>query len=139
MTTTSDSPSSPLSTRVGQVFIPVRDMPRAVAWYADLLGFAHDADALGHGDTIYDIPTTGQPYLCLDANRPDFVASGPARFFLWTDDMAATVDHLHTVGATNVSEVEDIGSLCFVTFEDPDGNLLMAAQTAAGSTEPADA
>jgi catechol 2,3-dioxygenase-like lactoylglutathione lyase family enzyme len=127
--------SSPLSSRVGQVFIPVRDMPRAVRWYADLLGLDPDPAALGHEDTIYDLPTPGEPRLCLDANRPDFVASGPARFFLWTEDLAATVDHLRSVGAAAVSEVVDVGSLAFVTFEDPDGNLLMVAEPAAPPTD----
>ena len=119
---------SPIRSHIGQVFIPVRDMQAAASWYADLLGFEHDAGALSHGDTIYDIPTESGPWLCLDANRPDFVASGPARFFFWTSDIEATVRHVHEVGADEVSEVEDIGSLRFVTFADPDGNLLMVAQ-----------
>lgn len=120
--------NSPLSTRVGQVFIPVRDMPTAVDWYSRLFGLDADAGRLGHDDTIFDIPTDAPPYLCLDANQPDFVASGPARCFFRTDDIDATVAHLGVVGAGDVSPVEDIGSLRFVTFRDPDGNLLMAAQ-----------
>ena len=120
--------TSPIQAHIGQVFIPVRDMAAAAAWYADLLGFEHDEGALSHGDTIYDIPTASGPWLCLDANRPDFVASGPARFFFWTSDMDATVRHVREIGADEVSGVEDIGSLCFVTFKDPDGNLLMVAQ-----------
>ena len=119
--------SSPIQSRVGQVFIPVRDMPAAVSWYADLLGFDADPDRLGHDDTIFDIPTETTPRLCLDANRPDFVASGPARFFLWTDDMDATVAHLRRLAVDDLSPVEDVGSLCFVTFRDPDGTLLMVA------------
>lgn len=120
--------SSPLSTRVGQVFIPVRDMPAAAAWYARLFGFEVDAGRLGHEDTIFDLPTEGPPYVCLDANQPDFVASGPARCFFLTDDLEAAVAHAGDVGATDVSGIEDVGSLRFATFRDPDGNLLMAAQ-----------
>lgn len=120
--------NSPLSTRVGQVFIPVRDMPAAVEWYSSLFGFDVDTGRLGHEATIFDIPTDSPPYLCLDANQPDFVPSGPARCFFLTDDLRATVTHLTQIGATDVSAVEDIGSLCFVTFRDPDGNLLMAAE-----------
>ena len=30
--------------------------------------------------TIFDLPTQAPPYVCLDANQPDFVASGPARW-----------------------------------------------------------
>jgi len=123
-------PRSPISRHVGQVFIPVRDMRRAARWYSELLGFHHEPDHLGHEDTIYDIPTEAGPRLCLDANRPDFVPSGPARFFFWTDDMDGAVRHLRAVGADHVSDVHDIGSLTFVTFTDPDGNLLMVAEPA---------
>lgn len=120
--------SSPIKRHIGQVFIPVRNMEVAASWYSGLLGFEHEAGRLSHEDTIYDIPTESGPWLCLDANRPDFVASGPARFFFWTSDLRAALSHLHEIGADEVSDVEDIGSLSFVTFKDPDGNLLMVAQ-----------
>jgi catechol 2,3-dioxygenase-like lactoylglutathione lyase family enzyme len=118
--------SSPIQRRVGQVFIPVRDMAAAIRWYADLLGL--EPGVASHEDTIYDIPTEGETRLALDANRREFDASGPPRFFLWTDDMAATVAHLRGLGVTITSAVEDIGSVFFVQFEDPDGNALMVCQ-----------
>ncbi len=118
--------TNPIQRIVGQVFIPVRDMSSAVAWYADLLGF--QPDTATHGGTIFDIPTEGETRLALDGNRPDFETSGPPRFFLWTQDMAATVRHLDGLGANITSDVEDIGSVSFVQFEDPDGNPLMVCQ-----------
>jgi predicted enzyme related to lactoylglutathione lyase len=120
--------SSPIQRTVGQVFIPVRDMPGAVEWYAELLGF--EPGAPSHEGNIFDIPTDGETRLALDANRPDFDPSGPPRFFLWTTDMAATVRHLQHLGVKITSEVEDIGSVFFVQFEDPDGNPLMVCQRA---------
>jgi predicted enzyme related to lactoylglutathione lyase len=120
--------SSPIQRRVGQVFIPVRDMASAIRWYAAVLGF--EPGVASHGDTIYDIPTDGETRISLDANRPDFVASGPPRFFLWTDDLTATVAHLRRHGVRITSDVEDIGSVLFVQFEDPDGNALMVCQRA---------
>ena len=120
--------SSPIQSRVGQVFIPVRDMATAVPWYAAVLGF--EPGVASHEGTIYDIPTDGETRLALDANRPEFDAAGPPRFFLWTEDMAATVDHLRELGVTITSDVEDIGSVHFVQFADPDGNLLMVCQRA---------
>jgi predicted enzyme related to lactoylglutathione lyase len=119
---------SPIQRAIGQVFIPVRDMPRAVAWYADLLGF--DPGDTSHEGTIFDIPTDGDTRLALDANRPDLDPSGPPRFFLWTPDMAATVAHLQHLGVKITSKVKDIGSVFFVQFEDPDGNPLMVCQRA---------
>ncbi|GAA1241311.1 VOC family protein [Oryzihumus leptocrescens] len=120
--------TSPIQRIVGQVFIPVRDMPRAVAWYADLLGF--EPGETSHEGTIFDIPTDGDTRLALDANRPDFDPAGPPRFFFWTQDMAETVEHLQDRGVKITSDVEDIGSVFFVQFEDPDGNPLMVCQRA---------
>jgi catechol 2,3-dioxygenase-like lactoylglutathione lyase family enzyme len=118
--------SSPIENRIGQVFIPVRDIARSAMWYSALLGLP-DSEAT-HGDTIYDLPTTGETRLALDANRSDFDASGPPRFFFWTDDMAATVTFLEELGVTLDSAVEDIGSVRFLQFRDPDGNPLMVCQ-----------
>ena len=120
--------NSPITRTVGQVFIPVRDMARAIPWYADLLGF--EPGEVSHEGTIFDIPTEGETRLALDANRPDFDPSGPPRFFLWTEDMAATLGHLQRLGVKVTSDVEDIGSVFFVQFEDPDGNPLMVCQRA---------
>lgn len=118
--------SSPIQRAVGQVFIPVRDMASAIEWYSQLLGF--EPAASSHEGTIFDIPTDGDTRLALDANRPDFDPSGPPRFFLWTHDMSATVRHLRELDVTVTSDVEDIGSVMFVQFEDPDGNPLMVCQ-----------
>src|SRR5690242_11542280 len=96
---------SPIRRHVGQVFIPVRDIRRSARWYADLLGF--EPAAASHDSTILDIPVDDGPGLCLDANRPDFTADGPPRFFLWTDDIAATVAHLRALGVAVTSDVED--------------------------------
>lgn len=44
--------------------------------------------------------------------------------------MAETVEHLQDRGVKITSDVEDIGSVFFVQFEDPDGNPLMVCQRA---------
>lgn len=117
---------SPIRRHIGQVFIPVRDMERSAVWYGKVLGF--DPGPTSHGATILDIPVDDGPGLALDANRPHFTADGPPRFFFWTDDMAATVEHLRELEVTITSPVEDIGSVMFVQFEDPDANPLMVCQ-----------
>ena len=118
--------ASPIENRIGQVFIPVRDIARSARWYSAVLGLPELE--LSHGDTICDLPTVGETRLALDANRPDFDTSGPPRFFFWTDDMAATVEFLWELGVTLDSAVEDIGSVMFLQFRDPDGNPLMVCQ-----------
>lgn len=78
--------TSPVERRIGQVFIPVSDLDRSIAWYAALLGF--EAGRTSHGHTIFDVPTDVETRLA----------------------------------------PEDIGSVVFVQFEDPDGNPLMVCQ-----------
>ena len=121
-------PESPIRRHIGMVFIPVRDLARSAQWYAAVLGF--EPDPASHEGTILDIPTEGETRLALDANRPGFTADGPPRFFFWTDDLAATVAHLQSLEVQLTSDVEDIGSVHFVQFEDPDGNPLMVCQRA---------
>jgi catechol 2,3-dioxygenase-like lactoylglutathione lyase family enzyme len=115
--------SAPIPNRIGQVFIPVRDMDRAIAWYTRLLGLP--AQTPTHAGTIYDLPAVGDVGLALDANQPDFTADGPPRFFWWADDLEAVRAHLETLQVDVVGDVQDIGSVSFVQFRDPDGNRLM--------------
>jgi catechol-2,3-dioxygenase len=119
-------PLSPIRSHVGQVFIPVRDLGRSGPWYGRLLGF--EPGPSSHEGSILDIPVEAGPGLALDANRPDFIADGPPRFFLWTDDLAAVVEHLRDLEVRVVAGPEDIGSVSFVQFEDPDGNVLMVCE-----------
>ncbi|WP_309135230.1 VOC family protein [Cellulomonas sp.] len=118
--------ASPLRNRIGQVFVPVRDMPAAVAWYSALLGL--DPGGTSHEGRIHDLPTEGEVGLALDAHDPGFTADGPPRFFWWVDDLTAVRDHLDALGVERVGDVTDIGSVAFLQFRDPDGNLLMACE-----------
>jgi catechol 2,3-dioxygenase-like lactoylglutathione lyase family enzyme len=119
-------PKSPITNRIGQVFIPVRDMQTSIEWYSRLLGLP----VLGasHEDTIYDLPAVGEVKLALDANQPEFSADGPPRFFRWVDDLAAVESHLESLDIGTVGGVQDIGSVSFLQFLDPSGNLLMVCE-----------
>jgi catechol 2,3-dioxygenase-like lactoylglutathione lyase family enzyme len=120
--------ATPISRRIGQVFIPVTDIARSAAWYCRLLGL--EIGDASHQDTIYDLPMDGETRLALDANQTDVDPSGPPRFFFWTDDIAATVEFLTDINAPVDSVITDIGSVFFVQFRDPDGNPLMVCQRA---------
>lgn len=120
MSLRSDSPIEP---RVGQVFIPINDMPRAIAWYSALFGL--EGGDTSHAGGIYDIPVTGETRLVLDAHKPVTSHSVQPICMFPTHDMNAALTHLHQLGAVITSEPQDIGSLIFTTFEDPDGNPLM--------------
>lgn len=125
-TTVTDDEPGLVGNRIGQVFVPVRDLRAAAAWYGWLLGVS--PGPLSHQDTICDLPMTGEVGLALDANRPDFSTDGPPRFFFWCDDVGAT--HRRLLAADVPIDVEplDIGSVVLLQFRDPDGNPLMACQ-----------
>ncbi|MCD2496891.1 VOC family protein [Microbacterium nymphoidis] len=118
---------SPIIREIGQVFIPVRDIHAAARWYGRLLGTSVSEPS--HDQTIVDVPMRSGPGLALDANAP-FTADGPPRFFWWADDLTAVERHLADMGVVPATEIVDIGSVSFVQFRDPDGNLLMACARA---------
>ena len=118
--------ASPIENRIGQVFVPVTDMARAVAWYSRLLGLP--AGAPSHGGGIYDVPMAGETRLALDATKRQVTNSSQPLCFFWTRDIRAAHDHLRELGADVVAGPEDIGSVTFLVFRDPDRNLLMVCQ-----------
>lgn len=117
---------SPIQNRIGNVFVPVSDMARAVAWYSRLFGL--EPGETSHEGGIYDVPMAGETGLILDANTPVTEHSVQPLCFFWTDDMPATLGHLRSLGAEITSDVTDIGSVSFIAFRDPDGNPLMVCQ-----------
>jgi predicted enzyme related to lactoylglutathione lyase len=116
---------SPIANRIGQVFVPVSDMSCAIAWYSQLFGLP--MQSASHEGTIYDVPMVGETRLTLDANKPVANSSQPLCFF-WTADIEAAARFLRGLGAEIVAGPEDVGSISFVTFRDPDRNLLMVCQ-----------
>lgn len=117
--------TSPIRREVGQLFIPVRDISRAIRWYGDLLGLP--VGETSHEGSIYDLPMEHGPGVALDANAP-FTADGPPRFFWWTEDLDAVQHHVTAIGGTDLSDIVDIGSVSFIQFRDPDGNRLMVCE-----------
>ena len=118
--------TSPIECRVGQVFIPVNDMPKAIAWYSRL--FDLDQGETSHAGLIYDVPVTGDTCLVLDGHKRVTSHSVQPICMFPTSDMTAALAHLRHIGAEITSEPQDIGSLTFATFRDPDGNPLMVYQ-----------
>ncbi|WP_435155131.1 VOC family protein [Haladaptatus sp. DFWS20] len=117
--------STTIENRIGSVFVPVSDMQRAIEWYSVL--FDLPADESSHDGTIYNVEMAGDVNLTLDSNRPVENSSQPLCYF-WTDDIEETHDFLIEGDISIVMEPENIGSVTFVTFEDLDGNRLMACQ-----------
>jgi predicted enzyme related to lactoylglutathione lyase len=120
---------SPIENRIRGIFVHVTDMQRAIRWYSELLNLPETSSS--HEGTIYDIPLKlyEKPGLILDANVALTQHDGRHPMFLLdTKDIHATYAFLKEKGVVLVSEIEDIGSVSFVAFKDPDGNILMACQ-----------
>lgn len=120
------STGSPIQNRIGNVFVPVSDMPRAVAWYSRLFGL--EEGQTSHEGGIYDVPMAGETGLILDANKPITGHSAQPLCLFLTDDISASIDWLRGLDVEIAGEPQDIGSVIFATFKDPDGNPLMVCQ-----------
>jgi predicted enzyme related to lactoylglutathione lyase len=117
---------SPILNRIPNVFIHVKDMPKAVAWYSKILGLP--SQPTSHEGTIYDVPMEGGSGLILDANKHlkgDF--DRPLMMFA-TPDIQAARQFLRQQGVEVVNDIQDAGSVLFFDFKDPDGNVLMVCQ-----------
>lgn len=117
---------SPIQNKIGAVFIPVSDMPRATTFYNRLLGIPTTKPVSHHGK-IYDVPMEGETELILDGHKPVSNSSQPL-FFFWTADIFAAYDFLAEEGVHILGEIQDIGSVSTLLFKDLDNNLLMVCQ-----------
>ncbi len=119
---------SPIKNKVGNIFIPVRDVEKSRSWYCRVLGL-NESDAPIHHGHLCPLPTAGGAGLVLDTmpmwggDAPD----GPPRFetpafMLMTDDLEGSLRYMKQLGAELVTEIEH--DHWFVA-KDPDGNMLM--------------
>ena len=121
--------SHPIQNQIGAVFIPVSDMAQSIAWYSRL--FDLPLQKASHEGLIYDVPMQG-PSLILDANKPVDQNSVQPLCFFWTEDIAEAHNHLRQNNMPILSAVQEIGSVSFLLFEDPDHNRLMICQRNSG-------
>ncbi|GHO89231.1 VOC family protein [Dictyobacter formicarum] len=114
--------------RVRSICVHVSNMSNAIQWYSDLLGTPVSTPS--HEGTIYDLPLQPEGLgLMLDANTALTEADGRHPLFLLeTEDIQAMYHFLREKQAEICSEIQDIGSVYFFAFKDPDGNILMACQ-----------
>lgn len=117
---------SPITNRIGMVFVPVRDVSSAAGWYGRILGLPIPVPT--HGGTSTDVPMQGDAGLILDGTKREVQNSSQPRCFFWTDDAREAREFVVRHGVEIVRDLEDIGSVITLTFRDPDGNLLMVCQ-----------
>lgn len=111
--------------RLELVPLPVSDVDRAKAFYADTIGFALDHDVEpGNGMRIVQLTPPGSS--CSIAFGTGMGAGAPEEgvvkgLHLVVDDIDAVRDELLARGA-DVGEIRDLGGVRFAFFSDPDGN-----------------
>jgi catechol 2,3-dioxygenase-like lactoylglutathione lyase family enzyme len=107
--------------------IPVSDIPRAVDFYATVLGFRKVFEnGLPVGFVILK-KDAAELHLTLEKNHK---AAARNLAHLMVEDAAALHDHLESRGVRIVRSLRDadFGLRCFV-FADPDGNRIDVGQT----------
>lgn len=123
-----EATATPIKNRISGVFLPVRDIEKARAWYNRILGLSGGEIQHGH---LY-CPTMEGSGLIIDAGGPrhlhaegDFPAYRTPAFMFSTDDIQAAYRFMEENGVELVTGIEN--GHWFV-FKDPDGNLLMVCQ-----------
>lgn len=121
---------SPIKREVANVFIPVRNIDRARAWYRDVLGLPVGEVEMGH---LCSIPMDKGPGLLLDQKlTPDGAGAENAQlgayplFMFATEDVDASLAYLRARGV----EVLEYGGTViqnghWFNFRDCEGNMLM--------------
>jgi catechol 2,3-dioxygenase-like lactoylglutathione lyase family enzyme len=105
--------------QVDFITIPSRDVPRAIAFYRDVLGLPLSE----HNDEEVETPNVTLAFWNPEADGEEFVPS-VGGFALRVADVAAAVEEVRTAGA-EVIGIDDTG-VCHMGFvKDLDGNTLI--------------
>lgn len=105
--------------RVDTVFLPVRDLDRAIAWYTQTLGLT-----LRWRQANYAAINVGETALTLYQPEAEFApVTGHAPFNFYASDVDAAHRTLREHGAT-VEEIKRLTNFAWFDFNDPDGNRL---------------
>ncbi|MBS4219957.1 hypothetical protein KHA96_16720 [Bacillus sp. FJAT-49711] len=110
---------------VGSIFIHVKDMNRAVNWYAKLLGLSVPP---GPYDRVFSIKLNNL-ILLLDANRSDhFQPSKLPLFSFPAENIDKTYEFLTNNNIDIQGDIERFPDISFLTIKDSEGNLIMIVQ-----------
>ena len=105
--------------RVDTVFLPVRDLDRAIAWYTQTFGFTlrwkqGNYAAMNISETPLTLYQPEAPFQPVTQHSP---------FNFYTPDLDAAHARLKECGAS-VKAIDRHPDFGFFEFHDPDGNLL---------------
>lgn len=114
---------------IGGVFVIVNQMPRAVKWYREMLGFPEDEEfmqtATPEMKTVYSMPL-GKTNLILDSIHRDTLRPSPNHLFMLdTDDIEKTYEFMKQKKADIQSDIEWEAGVKFFEVLDCEGNKIM--------------
>jgi predicted enzyme related to lactoylglutathione lyase len=119
--------SSPINSKINNVFIHVKDLKKSVEWYCNLLGIPQNNDFVE--SPVYNIPVTSETGLTLDDHTfdPNFIfkPSTNVLFNFNTKDIDEAYQFIKSNNIPIVKEIERIGNFAYFNYQDPDGNVLM--------------
>ena len=110
--------------KLAAVWYPVSQWDAAKAFYGEVLGLQETQVNDDLGWAAYN--SGSLPLFII--RRPELVAGGGAVATFRVDDLEALHDRLVTSGAQVEEQLQLSGNLLIMTFYDPDGNRLEAAQ-----------
>jgi predicted enzyme related to lactoylglutathione lyase len=116
----------PILTKIGGVFVDVKDMRSAAHWYTELLGLP--LDEKNAGGAIYSVPVTFGAALLLDQNRYLKGENFTELFYLETEDIESALEYVREHGYQLADEPKHFHDLSEFALLDPDGNRIVVAQ-----------
>ncbi|AST90851.1 MULTISPECIES: VOC family protein [Sutcliffiella] len=119
--------ASPIQSKVGAIFIPVRDVKKAKTWYCKMLGIPEtDKEELGH---LFVLPLEGVDVILDEmpmwSNKETLSVYKAPAFMFKTENINTSYEYMKKMGADLVTEVQN--SQWFVC-KDLDGNHIMICQ-----------
>lgn len=126
----------PFESRIGNVFVPVGNMPKAVMWYRDIFGLKPDENYTKDSDpqvrTVYSIKLH-EISLLLDSMQRESLSASPNHLFtLETNDLHEAYRYLKDKGVEFTDTEETIlgnPQRRAFGFKDSEGNILIMHQS----------
>lgn len=119
--------SSPITRKVNNVFIHVKDLKKSAKWYCDLMGIDLNMEQVS--SPVHNIPVTSETGLTLDDHTFDpsfqFQPANHVLFNFYAQNIEEAYSFVKAKGIVIVRELEWHGDFAYFNFQDPDGNVLM--------------
>ncbi|MGG2074141.1 VOC family protein [Lysinibacillus irui] len=119
--------ASPLTKKVNNVFIHVRDLHQSAEWYSQLLGLPYSQEKVV--SPVYNLPVTSETGITLDDHTFDpgfkLQPSKHVLFNFYTNNINDAYQYIKDKGIPIVREIERFDDFAYFNIQDLDGNILM--------------